>query len=78
VRVAVGYERDGRPVQGFPASARELERCVPVYERFPGWQTPTVEARSWRELPPNARAYLERMARGSATKRWWRLRLADP
>src|SRR5258706_2880283 len=30
VRVAVGYQRDGLPVRGFPSSARELERCVPV------------------------------------------------
>ena len=43
----------------FPASARELERCRPVYRTFPGWRTPTTAARRWSELPAAARSYLE-------------------
>src|SRR5262245_19374948 len=30
IRVATGYERDGKHVNGFPASARALERCAPA------------------------------------------------
>ncbi len=59
VRVAVGYERDGQPVRGFPASARELERCTPVWRAFPGWKSPTTGVRSWAALPAAARDYLE-------------------
>jgi adenylosuccinate synthase len=59
VRVAVGYTRDDVPVQGFPASARELERCRPVWRSFPGWNTPTTAVRRWTDLPPQARDYLE-------------------
>jgi adenylosuccinate synthase len=59
VRAAVGYTRDGEPVQGFPASARELERCRPVWRSFAGWNTPTTGVRRWTDLPPAARDYLE-------------------
>jgi adenylosuccinate synthase len=59
LKVAVGYQCDGKTVQGFPASARELERCTPVWKSFPGWSSTTTKARRWDELPPAARAYLE-------------------
>ena len=59
VRVAVGYERDGRAVAGFPSSARELERSTPVWRSFPGWKTSTCGVRQWRDLPAAARSYLE-------------------
>jgi adenylosuccinate synthase len=59
VQVAVGYERDGVPVRGFPAGARALEHCVPVWRAFPGWRRSTSGARRWSELPGEARDYLE-------------------
>ena len=59
IRVAVGYERSGRPVTGFPASARALEQCTPVWRAFPGWRTATSAARAWSDLPREARTYLE-------------------
>jgi len=63
VRVAVGYERDGEPVRGFPAGARALERCTPVWRVFPGWRSATSAARRWGELPREARDYLEWLER---------------
>jgi adenylosuccinate synthase len=59
IQVAVGYERDGRPLEGFPTSARVLERCRPVWRAFTGWGTPTRAARRWPALPAAARDYLE-------------------
>jgi len=63
VRVAVRYEREGCPIDRFPASARELERCTPVWESFRGWRTPTTGARHWGDLPAAARTYLEGIER---------------
>jgi adenylosuccinate synthase len=45
-----------------PNDIEVLSRCEPVYAEFPGWQTPTDKARSWRDLPPKARAYLNAIA----------------
>ena len=59
IRVAASYECEGKPVRGFPAGARALERCTPVWRSFPGWRTSTGSARRWDDLPPGAHAYLE-------------------
>jgi adenylosuccinate synthase len=68
VRVAVSYERDGKPVTGFPASARALERCAPVWRSFPGWRRATTGARCWADLPREAREYLEWIERESGVR----------
>ena len=39
-----------------------LGGCEPVYEKLPGWNQPTVGIREWRELPENARRYVERLS----------------
>jgi adenylosuccinate synthase len=39
-----------------------LAQCEPVYVEFPGWRTPTSQARRWKELPPKARTYLKAIA----------------
>jgi adenylosuccinate synthase len=59
IRAAVGYEIDGRRIEGFPSSAGELERCRPVWRSFPGWRRSTTSARRWADLPCEARDYLE-------------------
>jgi len=59
ILVATAYECDGRTLPDFPASARALARCTPVWKRFPGWKTSTEDARRWADLPAAARTYLE-------------------
>jgi adenylosuccinate synthase len=59
IRVAVEYDWDDRGVMKFPTSARELERCRPVWRTFPGWGSATTGARAWADLPGRAREYLE-------------------
>ena len=59
ILVADAYESGGAPVRGFPASASALERCRPVWRRFPGWKSGTVGVRHWADLPAAARSYLE-------------------
>ncbi|HYM80993.1 MAG TPA: adenylosuccinate synthase [Candidatus Limnocylindria bacterium] len=59
IRVAVGYEIDGRPVSDFPSGARTLDRCRPTWRTFRGWRRPTTAIRHWADLPEEARTYLE-------------------
>jgi adenylosuccinate synthase len=40
-----------------------LERVTPEYEEMPGWMQSTSRAKSWDDLPQEARAYLERIER---------------
>jgi adenylosuccinate synthase len=68
IKVAVAYEVDGRRVEHVPNDIDQFAKCVPVYEEFPGWQTPTNEVKTWNELPASARSYLEAIAKLSGTK----------
>jgi adenylosuccinate synthase len=59
ILVAESYETGGQPVRGFPASAIALDRCRPVWRRFPGWKSSTEQVRRWADLPAAAKSYLE-------------------
>ena len=61
VKICVGYQADGQPVDRFPANTALLERCQPVYEKMPGWPEPTASATHAEQLPPNALAYVRRL-----------------
>jgi len=52
---------DGHEWSTVPASTSVYERLEPVYEELPGWQTDTTACRAWSDLPPAARAYVERL-----------------
>jgi len=45
-----------------------LAECEPVYVEFEGWQTPTDKAKSWKDLPPKARAYLKAITELTSAK----------
>ena len=59
VKVCVGYELDGVPLEGFPAQTNALERCKPVYREFAGWDTPTAGLTNWEDLPAEAKQYVQ-------------------
>ena len=64
IQVAVGYEDDrGRPVVDFPACLADLETCRPVYETLPGWKDDITGARTWDDLPVQARNYVDFLAK---------------
>ncbi len=63
VRLCVGYERDGAPLRTYPDRLAALAAVTPVYQDFPGWRTDLTGCRTWDELPPAARTYVEALER---------------
>ncbi|MDN3507166.1 MAG: adenylosuccinate synthase [Simkaniaceae bacterium] len=59
--VCVGYSLDGETLDSPPALLEDLERVEPIYETMPGWMTSTKQAEKIRQLPENARAYIDRI-----------------
>jgi len=59
ISVCVGhkYGGDNSSPETWPRIG-ELERAIPVYEDFPGWEQPTTECRFIKDLPINAQRYL--------------------
>lgn len=61
IQICVGYEIDGEPISGVPVVVDRFADCQPIYEEHPGWQTSTVGATSFGDLPRNAQSYLARI-----------------
>ena len=68
IKVCVAYRHGKERFDYMPNDARLLAECEPVYVEFEGWQTPTDKAKSWKDLPPKARAYLKAIAELSEAK----------
>lgn len=59
IPVCAAYEtEDGTITKNFPVTP-VLEKCKPVWEYLPGWKCDISKARSFDELPENARKYVE-------------------
>jgi adenylosuccinate synthase len=59
IPVCTGYRINGELVDSMPATIHGLEAIEAVYEKLPGWRTPTRGAASVDQLPANAQAYLK-------------------
>ncbi len=68
IKVCVGYKFNGEIIDYFPASLEDLAKCEPVYEEFDGWDESVADARSYDELPENAKKYLKRIEEFTETK----------
>ena len=68
LKVCVGYKFNGEIIDYFPASLEDLAKCEPVYEEFEGWGEEVANARSYDELPENAKKYLKRIEEFTDTK----------
>ena len=61
IPVCNAYRLDGEACEELPAEVEALGRVEPIYEVLPGWNRPTGGARSLKDLPKEARAYLDRL-----------------
>ncbi len=61
IKICTAYELDGEKIEYFPDTVAALERCQPVYEEWPGWQTDTTNITDYEDLPEKARNYLARL-----------------
>ena len=62
IKVCIAYRCNGKRFDYVPNDGEILARCEPVYAEFPGWRTPTHNARKWKDLPAKARTYLKAIA----------------
>lgn len=68
IKVCTGYKFEDKIIDYFPASLEDLAKCEPIYEEFDGWDESIEEARSYDELPENAKIYLKRIEEFTNTK----------
>jgi adenylosuccinate synthase len=58
IKICVEYKQNGKTLEIFPFNLSGIE---PVYETLPGWQDSISNMRSYKELPSNAKKYIERI-----------------
>ncbi|MCH4249806.1 MAG: adenylosuccinate synthase [Microbacteriaceae bacterium] len=59
IPVCVAYDVDGTRFDEMPVNQSDFHHAKPIYEYLPGWTEDISGARSYEELPANARAYIE-------------------
>lgn len=61
LRLCTGYTLDGQPLDDLPASIKDMERLVPIYEELDGFDEDISPTRTLEALPENALRYLRRV-----------------
>jgi adenylosuccinate synthase len=61
IPVGVGYTLDDEEIDSMPADVESIARLKPIYETLPGWKKDLSAARRLADLPPAARAYVDRL-----------------
>ncbi|GKT78385.1 adenylosuccinate synthetase [Colletotrichum tofieldiae] len=73
IKVAVAYKNKhtGEKFVSFPADLKALEDAEVVYEELEGWNTPTTGAKTYYDLPKQARTYIEFIEKFVGVKVVW-------
>jgi adenylosuccinate synthase len=58
IPVCVAYDVDGVRVEEVPVSQSDFHHAVPIYDEYPGWSEDITGARTFDDLPKNARDYV--------------------
>jgi len=61
IKVATGYELGGKRIDYFPSCS--VGDIKVIYEEFPGWLEPTSHITKLKNLPKNARRYIDALAK---------------
>jgi len=62
LRIAVAYEVEGRRIDRFPADLGVVRAAKPVWREYPGFEGDLSACRTFADLPPNARAFVDAIA----------------
>lgn len=61
VKVCTAYKYKGKEFREFPYDSEVLRGAKPVYKEFPGWDKTVNKPSYFKDLHPNAKAYLTRL-----------------
>lgn len=63
IKICVGYEdkRDGKIYEYYPSNISIHKHLEPIYEIMDGWNQDITSAKTFNELPENAKKYIKRL-----------------
>lgn len=59
IKVCMNYQYRDEEIHEFPGDLDILSNCRPVYQELPGWKKSTNGLTSYKDLPDNAKKYLD-------------------
>ncbi|HEY6951780.1 MAG TPA: adenylosuccinate synthase [Bacteroidota bacterium] len=70
IGVCTGYELNGKKLSGFPTDVRTLDAVRPHYKMYKGWKSPISDVRRYKDLPLQAKKYVEAIGELLKTDVW--------
>jgi adenylosuccinate synthase len=58
LKICTAYEIDGKRQQHRPATIKQMEHCIPIYQELPGWEEDISSAKKIEKLPVKTLNYL--------------------
>jgi len=59
IKICVKYEINGKEIDYLPATTDDQLNVKPIYKTFPGWKKSTKGIRDIKDLPENAKKYIQ-------------------
>jgi len=59
IKVGVKYKCGNKTITEYPAISHKFYKCKPIYQKLAGWQTPINQIQKYKNLPKQAKQYLE-------------------
>ncbi len=59
IKVAVGYEIDGKVYHSYPGNLRKSKDLKIIYDQLEGWKEDITQIKNYEDLPENCKKYVE-------------------
>ena len=59
IKVAVGYEIDGKVYHSYPGNLRKSKDLKIIYDELDGWKEDITQIKNYEDLPENCKKYIE-------------------
>ncbi len=68
IKMCIGYDLDGKKIDYLPAAVDDQLKVRPIYRTFEGWKSSTKGIKKLKDLPKNAKIYIEELEKFIETK----------
>ncbi len=68
IKMCIGYELNGTQIDYLPAAVDDQLKVKPIYKTFEGWKSSTKGIKNFKDLPENAKKYINELEQFIETK----------
>jgi adenylosuccinate synthase len=68
IKMCIAYELDGKKIDYLPAAVDDQLKVKPIYKAFKGWKSSTHGIKKFKNLPQNAKVYIQKLEKFVQTK----------